>query len=645
MNICQLCEHPNYHWHIYCGKCSIAIAEPALTKKTIASYFSQEIFNFYKRNRSILERSGLYLIDARFANFQNDLIDFLSEELNFSKKFSTDPSEFDNFPGYIFAEVNTNQMGLEATSLSPNFNDLVLLLNHGLDVFLIRNDIDLIDPKIKALAIANYQIPRFAPHSLKKILNSNFEINVDENLNLDWCRHLIPEDLLVNAQVKKDPLDHIYKAMLRRIEKYQCPDALDLDELYAFGEAREWAKDWAKDVQEICNGSSSLKWDDLERGILLVGPHGMGKINFAKSIAKSANLHLFECPTEYLNISDNVQDYVKNCYREAKKLSPAILYIESGNLDISHLASIFDLFDANEPVFILVTRTDQEIPEILLGPKRIEQIFQIPLPTSRTLKKLYKKIIENHDHQLNESDLDQLSKISQGNVVTTFRAEQIVRSAKRQARRRGQPMVLDDLIDQIYQIPKGSQKLLSLDRIKETAYHEAGHAAMMLLSDKGFKNVTYLTVTPSDNFLGFVDAYRDENDVSRTRKELIDEIRITLGGRAAEEIYLGIDGISTGAESDLQRATLTALYMTTIWGLGVKSSLVWWIAELSTNNDLREEINNLLEEQYKITLEILRKNWALIEKLVEEVIQTEELTGNEMREIYQNYLIQNKIKI
>ena len=265
-------------------------------------------------------------------------------------------------------------------------------------------------------------------------------------------------------------------------------------------------------------------------------------------------------------------------------------------------------------------------------------MFRIPYPTARILKEVYRPILKESGFELSEIEIDQLSKSSQGYVTSLARAEQIVRSAKRQARRNNKSPSLMDLIDQVYEIPGNSARNLPEDKIRDTAFHEAGHAVMMLLSSKGMKDITYLSVVPKDDYLGFTSYCSDENEPDETRKNLIEAIRVRLGGRAAEEIHMGIDGISTGPSSDLASATNVAQYMLTSCGLGPKGSLVSWSPDLSRNSELRNEINSLLVEEYRNTVDLLKKNWTLVENLVGAVMEAEEITGNEMREIYRNYL-------
>lgn len=190
---------------------------------------------------------------------------------------------------------------------------------------------------------------------------------------------------------------------------------------------------------------------------------------------------------------------------------------------------------------------------------------------------------------------------------------------------------------QIYETPGFSERVLPIRTIEDTAFHEAGHAVMMLLSSRAIKTITYLSVVPKDGSLGITYSYRDETEPDRTRNDLIESIRVALGGRAAEEIKNGKEGISTGPYSDLRNATRMATLMATRFGFGARQSLVSWKPDLARNDALREEVSALLEEQYQVTLAMLRESWQLVEGLVVAVMKKEEITGDEMREIYEKY--------
>jgi len=634
MKHCQYCQHKNRLGATHCEDCKSIIAQPAITRNALAQHITKEIIELYTNHKKIAGKAGVYLIDTRFADFEEDLIVALSNALKAFRKFSDFHENTAAFNNFIFNGISDESLSTDNNY--PKYNEIITLLSYGCEVFIAHHDLDLIDPKIKRLAMGTLVIPRFTPITLRQACVTFFNNNSSDT-DLSWSRHIIPEDLLINAEVAQEPISHIYESMMMRLKKYQCNDAHELDELYAFGEARDWAKDWSKDAREIQSGSSSVQWTDIERGILLVGQHGMGKLNFAKSLAKASGMHLVECSVEGILLSDMNELLLKR-QKEARLISPAILYVHAGNTECNLDVSLFDNFDEKEPVFILIARIDSNIPDYLLRAKRLERVFKIPYPTARILKEVYRPILKESGFELSQIEIDQLSKSSQGYVTTLARAEQIVRSAKRQARRNNKSLSLMDLIDQVYEIPGNSARTLPEDKIRDTAFHEAGHAVMMLLSSKGMKDITYLSVVPKDDYLGFTSYCSDENDPDETRRNLIESIRVMLGGRAAEEIHMGIDRISTGPSSDLASATNVAQYMITSCGLGQKGSLVSWYPDLSRNTELREEIDVILKEEYHNTVDALKQNWPLVENLVEAVMEAEEITGNEMREIYRNYL-------
>ena len=169
---------------------------------------------------------------------------------------------------------------------------------------------------------------------------------------------------------------------------------------------------------------------------------------------------------------------------------------------------------------------------------------------------------------------------------------------------------------------------------RQVAYHEAGHAVMMLLSPRSAAELTAVSLDPNAVALGTTRMCFDEGSPGETRQELLERLRGLLGGRAAEQVLLGPDGVSTGACQDLEQATSLALFMSTRLGFGAQGSLVSWKADLSRNDALRGEIDQLLRAQYEICLDELQQHWGLVETIVEALLERTQLTGNELRAMY-----------
>jgi SpoVK/Ycf46/Vps4 family AAA+-type ATPase len=634
---CHKCGEECKNGTQFCNACGAPLGEPAVTHKELADYLAEEIILNYKARRKAVGKAALFLVENRFDTFEHRVTQALAEALEYSDTLPLDDE--DSTPeeiGFVFFWTYLDSLTKEHGSVAV-YEAVVSLINLGRDVLIVCDRKELVDWMLSEIAAAEISVPRFDPNTLVGACQKFFsKKDIPDEDDLLWARYVTPEDFLINSEVKDNPLRHIRESVMHRMDKHRCTDARELDALYAFGDARDWAKDWSTDVREILSGTGKLGWSDVEHGALLVGPHGMGKKQFARSLVKAAGINLLEAvmPAED---SDEKMDYLYAKWHEAKSLSPCVLLIEGGYKKIGALDFMFDEFDMVEPVFVLVTHLDDDVTPALLRSGRLERVFEIPLPTARILKEVFSPLVKAVGCELSEKDLDELSRNSQGNVRTLSRAEEVVRLAQRAARRKGRVMCLQDLMDQIYETPGPSKRVLPVRTIEDTAFHESGHAVMMLLSSRAMKSITYLSVVPKGNYLGVTRSYQDDAEPDEVRNDLIEYIRMLLGGRAAEEIKNGKDGISTGPSSDLEKATWTATVMATRFGFGARQTLVSWEPDLSRNDALREEVGTLLDEQYQVTLAMLREHWVLVEHLVAAVMEKEEITGDEMRMIYEQY--------
>jgi hypothetical protein len=637
---CQKCERVCRDGSQFCSGCGGPLGAPAVTHKQLADYLANEILANYQSQRTSIGKSALFLVENRFFTFEHRIAQSMAEALNFAGLLPFDIE--DSIPkqkGFVFFWSYLETL-IEKKDLHEVYDAIVTLISAGRDVLIVCNRKEFVSSLFIDVSSATLVLPRFTPQTLTiacQVFFKNKKIFNEED-DLAWSRFLLPEDFLINSEVSDSPLRHIRESVLHRLSKYRFEDARDLDALYAYGEARDWAKDWSSDVREIIACSGNLTWNDIEHGALLVGRHGMGKTAFARSLAKASGINLLRIKMPDVDYDfDKAMEYLRDKWLEAKDLSPSILLIESGYKKIGILDFMFNEFDVAEPVFVLVTHLDEDVNESLLRAGRLERVLEIPFPTARILKDVYPPLLKSVGCLLTDKELDELSKNSQGTVRSLARAEEVVRLAQRAARRNGTSVGLQELMTQVYETPGSWNRVLPVKKIEDTAFHEAGHAVMMLLSSKAMKTLTYLSVVPKADYLGVTRSYFDEAEQDETRNDLIESIRIKLGGRAAEEIKNGIEGVSTGASSDLESATLLATVMSTRYGFGARQSLVSWEPDLAKNDVLREEVSSLLDEQYQVTLAKLKEHWPLVEQLVAAVMKKEEITGDEMREIYQMY--------
>lgn len=279
----------------FCNACGAPLGEPAVTHKELADYLAKEVIVTYKAQRKAVGKAALFLIEDRFVTFEHRLAQALADTLNYSEALSFDGE--DSIPkesGFVFFWSKL-QSAIKDKGFYDVFGAVVSLISGGRDVLIVCDRKDLVDSMFADIAVAVITVPRFNATTVVAACHEFFDgKTVTAGDDLSWARFVTPEDFLINSEVKDDPIKHIRESVMHRLARHRCDDARNLDALYAFGDARDWAKDWSADIREILAGKGKLGWGDVEHGALLVGPHGMGKTAFARSLAKAAGINLLE---------------------------------------------------------------------------------------------------------------------------------------------------------------------------------------------------------------------------------------------------------------------------------------------------------------------------------------------------------------
>ena len=213
----------------------------------------------------------------------------------------------------------------------------------------------------------------------------------------------------------------------------------------------------------------------------------------------------------------------------------------------------------------------------------------------------------------------------------------MVRQATLDARREGRPAELRHFLHALYASGETSTRELAPEAAEVIAFHEAGHATLMLLGSRGREELSYLSIVPSTEQLGVTRLCFDESRPSETCQDLLERLQSDLAGRAAEEIRFGPAGVSTGCSSDLEQATQLALQMCTRYGFGGRGSLLSWEGDLARHPALREEVDALLAAQYELALEALRRHWSFVEELVGALLARKGMSGNEVRGLFDDW--------
>ncbi|WP_055448805.1 ATP-dependent zinc metalloprotease FtsH [Lacinutrix mariniflava] len=401
----------------------------------------------------------------------------------------------------------------------------------------------------------------------------------------------------------------------------------------------------------------------IPKGALLVGPPGTGKTLLAKAVAGEAKVPFFS-----LSGSDFVEMFVgvgasrvRDLFKQAKEKSPAIIFIDeidaigrargknamSGSNDerentLNQLLTEMDGFGTNTNVIVLAaTNRADVLDKALMRAGRFDRQIHVDLPNLTERRAIF----DVHLRPLKKVeglDLDFLAKQTPGFSGADI-ANLCNEAALIAARNNKKAVDKQDFLDAVDRVIGGLEKrshLFSVEEKKTIAYHEAGHATVSWFLEHADPLVK-VTIVPRGRSLGAAWYLPQEAYITRTSK-FLDEICVTMGGRAAEKIIF--NEISTGALSDLENVTKKAKAMVMIYGLNEKvgnityydpageSGFVKPYSE-STAELIDNEIKNIVETEYTRALELLTSKRDVLEKLANRLMEREVIFKDDLEEI------------
>jgi len=327
----------------------------------------------------------------------------------------------------------------------------------------------------------------------------------------------------------------------------------------------------------------------IPKGVLLVGPPGTGKTLIAKAVAGEAGVHFLS-----ISGSDFVELYVgvgagrvRDLFDQAKKDAPAIVFIDEidavgrqrgaglgGGHDereqtLNQLLVEMDGFASNEGVIVLAATNRQDILDpALLRPGRFDRQIYVGLPDIKGREQILK--VHAKDKPLGEDvSLRDVAKATSG--FTGADLENLLNEAALLCARADRRfLTMTDLHEAMLKVIAGPEKrsrVVTEHTRRLTAYHEAGHAVVIHELSTA-DPVHQITIVPRGQAGGMTISLPDEDKAYQSRKELTEQLACCLGGRVAEQLVLG--DISTGAGSDIQRASAIARNMVMRYGMSEK---------------------------------------------------------------------------
>jgi cell division protease FtsH len=378
----------------------------------------------------------------------------------------------------------------------------------------------------------------------------------------------------------------------------------------------------------------------LPKGVLLIGPPGTGKTMLAKAIAGEANAAFFSIHgSDFTEVFVGVgAKRVRQLFRQARKNTPAIIFIDEIDCvgknrkfdshgehqqTINALLAAMDGFQGSEGVVVIAaTNRPEDLDDALTRPGRFDRKVFVPYPDMKGRR----AILHAHSHDKpidGEKTLDLIAQTTPGMSGADL-ANLINEAAILSAQQDATTITLSDLESARDKVRFGKERksmVLKKSEREMVAYHEAGHT-IIHLETSTLPPLYKVSIVPRGQALGVTTLLPDEDQNLQSKKFLLEELLVLMGGRAAEKTFYG--STTNGAAGDLDVARKIARKMIHEWGMGER---LYYEPE---RQDAEVEINRLLENADQDAYALIQAQKENTEKLAQALLERETLTRDEV---------------